>query len=153
MSLACAEPEPTPNPTPTSILMFRLLLWKQHRRPQPSPPSQTPQSVAAAIQLLKPQTTSGLSLPFQIEDIGGGNEFVNSFGIIRYSRDARHGHGTIDTLPVGSTMAASPCINPEPIIYLAGRAYNIHIVRSTFLTLRRISSRKGEVICLSRIRI
>ena len=38
----------------------------------------------------------GLSLPFRIGDVGGGNEFISPFGIIRHSRDAGHGHGGID---------------------------------------------------------
>ena len=37
-----------------------------------------------------------LFLPFRIEDVGGGNEFISPFGIIRHSRDASHGHGGID---------------------------------------------------------
>ena len=37
-----------------------------------------------------------LFLPFRIEDVGGGNEFISPFGIIRHSRDAGHGHGGID---------------------------------------------------------
>jgi hypothetical protein len=39
---------------------------------------------------------SGLSLPFRTEDVGGSNEFISPFGIIRHSRDAGHGHGGID---------------------------------------------------------
>ena len=37
-----------------------------------------------------------LFLPFRIEDVGGGNEFISPFGIVRHSRDAGHGHGGID---------------------------------------------------------
>ena len=37
-----------------------------------------------------------LSLPFGTEDVGGGNEFISPFGIIRHSRDAGHGHSGID---------------------------------------------------------
>ena len=39
---------------------------------------------------------SDLSLPFNIENVGGSNEFISPFGIIRHSRDKGHGHGGID---------------------------------------------------------
>ena len=37
-----------------------------------------------------------LVLPFRTEDVGGSNEFISPFGIIRHSRDSGHGHGGID---------------------------------------------------------
>lgn len=37
-----------------------------------------------------------LFLPFRIEDIGGSNEFISPFGIVRHSRDRGRGHGGID---------------------------------------------------------
>lgn len=37
-----------------------------------------------------------LALPFDIGDMGGGNEFVTPFGLIRHERDKGHGHAGID---------------------------------------------------------
>ena len=39
---------------------------------------------------------SDLSLPFNIEDVGGSDGFISPFGLIRHSRDKGHGHGGID---------------------------------------------------------
>ena len=79
-------------------------------------PSPTPQLVPATVPTPIPQAThvpdamsddgtpsAGLQepprdlfLPFRIEDVSGGNEFISPFGIIRHARDAGHGHGGID---------------------------------------------------------
>ncbi len=37
-----------------------------------------------------------LVLPFDVENMGGGNEFVTPFGLIRHERDRGHGHAGID---------------------------------------------------------
>ncbi len=37
-----------------------------------------------------------LALSFDVEDIGGGNEFLTPFGLIRHERDKGHGHAGID---------------------------------------------------------
>ena len=39
---------------------------------------------------------ANLALPFDVEDMGGGNEFVTPFGLIRHERDMGHGHAGID---------------------------------------------------------
>ena len=57
--------------------------------PTPETPT-TPSSSASS----NPPTD--LALPFRIEDVGGGNEFISPFGIIRHSRDTGIGHGGID---------------------------------------------------------
>ena len=54
--------------------------------PMPGTPT-TPSSSASS----NPPTD--LALPFRIEDVGGGNEFISPFGIIRHSRDTGIGHG------------------------------------------------------------
>ena len=40
--------------------------------------------------------SGNLSLPFRMEDAGGGSEFISPFGIIRHSRDSGYGHSGID---------------------------------------------------------
>lgn len=37
-----------------------------------------------------------LDLPFDVKDIGGGNELFTPFGLIRHERDKGHGHAGID---------------------------------------------------------
>lgn len=39
---------------------------------------------------------ANLALPFDVEDMGGGNEFLTPFGLIRHKRDKGHGHAGID---------------------------------------------------------
>ena len=76
---ATAVSQPTPVPTPDV----------------PHEPSST-RDDGEARQVEQSAPPGDLSLPFRIEDVGGGNGFTSPFGIIRHSRDTGHGHSGID---------------------------------------------------------
>ena len=83
---ATSTPTPPPSPTPAAT-------------PTPAPlpivsPTSGRDDQSSRVEPLDPP--DDLSLPFRIEDVGGGNEFISPFGIVRHSRDAGHGHGGID---------------------------------------------------------
>ena len=114
--------EPTPTPTPTLIpLTAPVPIPSPTSAPDPGPmatptptpaPSHIPDPTPPLDPTLSPSLTSerddrssqvdhsdppkDLSLPFNMEDVGGSNEFISPFGLIRHSRDEGHGHGGID---------------------------------------------------------
>ena len=116
--LATPTPAPTPTsfptPTPQPTETPRVIPTATHL-PSPSPtpgsvpaptavptptaqatPSTDAQSVDKHVSIGPQDPPRELFLPFRTEDVGGGNEFISPFGIIRHSRDAGHGHGGID---------------------------------------------------------
>ena len=91
-STLAPRPIETPTPTPTRF-----------HTPDPTPTLQPTLSSSPTLenndrssQVEASEPPSDLSLPFDIEDVGGSNEFISPFGIIRHSRDKGHGHGGID---------------------------------------------------------
>ena len=108
--MAFAQPEATPTPThtPTSTptpgpIATPTRTPTPSHTPDPTPTLQLNLSPSPTLgrddhssQVEPSDPTSDLSLPFNIEDVGGSNEFISPFGIIRHSRDEGHGHGGID---------------------------------------------------------
>ncbi len=113
-TLVPAPPTPTPSatPTPTGTATPRPTLTSTPVPTATPTPSHTPDPTPTLQPNLSPSPTLGreghssqveslnppsdLFLPFNIEDVGGSNEFMSPFGIIRHSRDKGHGHGGID---------------------------------------------------------
>ena len=85
---------PLPSPSPTQVLVpTPTAVALPTAQPTVSTKPTLDDDGAAAEPQGPPQD---MFLPFRIEDVGGGNEFISPFGIIRHSRDAGHGHGGID---------------------------------------------------------
>ena len=87
---------------PTSTLTPQPTLRPTSVPTATTTPTPIPTAASTPIPTNEPSSRSlydppdDLFLPFRVEDLGGSNEFISPFGIVRHSRDGGLGHGGID---------------------------------------------------------